>query len=47
MQIFLVGLFMTGVLSHKILEALVYFLINYLNLRIQQHQNYLQNNLIL
>lgn len=45
MQVFLVGLFITGV--PKVLDALVYFLINHLNLRIQQHQNYLQNNLIL
>jgi len=45
MQIFLVGLFIIGV--PKVLEALVYFLINHPNLSIQQHKNYLQNNLIL
>lgn len=45
MQIFLVGLFITGI--PKVSEALVYFLINHPNLSIQQHQNHLQNNLIL
>lgn len=43
MQIFLLCLFIIGALHHKILKALVYFLISHLSLRIQQNQTYLQN----